>query len=589
MKKSILLLSGVLMSINLFAQLTVSTTPENRKALLEEFTGIYCTFCPDGHLRAQTLKNQNGSNFWIMNIHVGGYAAPSAGDPDFRTPFGTAISGQSVLTGYPAGTINRHVFSGLGQSTGTAMGRGNWSSATTQIRALSAYVNVAVEAQVDDQTRQLRVITKYYYTGNGAAANKLNVALLQNNVEGPQTGGTANPTAIMENGKYRHQHMLRHLLTGQWGVDVPSTTAGSTDTDTFYYTIPASLNSIAYELGNLEVVAFIAEGQQEVINVSGADVTVVNHAVALDGGLLQMEAIDDVCPGSSSASPWVKLKNNGGTALTSVELTYSANGGTASTYNWTGNLGYSQVAYVNLPTLNFNAVASNTYNVAITSVNGSADPVATNNSVSDAFNLATETTKSNITIKITLDGYGAETSWTLKNSAGTTVAQNPTYTSLNNTSTNPQADINLTLPNDCYTFQINDSYGDGLCCGYGNGSYAIWADGVLIPGMTGSQFTSSDVKKFNVNASATAVEEAVVNNLRMFPNPTSSELNLNFENTVNEAVLRVSDLQGRIVLSQNINNVNFHKMDVSQLANGLYTLTINADGKITTEKFSVMK
>jgi hypothetical protein len=222
-------------------------------------------------------------------------------------------------------------------------------------------------------------------------------------------------------------------------------------------------------------------------------------------------------------------------------------------------------------------------------VNGSADPVATNNSTSDAFNLATETTKSNITIKITLDGYGGETSWTLKNSAGVTVSSNPTYTSLNNTSTNPQADINLTLPNDCYTFQINDSYGDGMCCGYGNGSYAVWADGVLIPGMTGAQFTSSDKKKFAVNASATAVEEAVVNNLRMFPNPTSSEVNLNFENTVNEAVIRVSDIQGRIVLSQNLSNVNFHKMDVSQLANGLYTVTINADGKITTEKLSVLK
>jgi hypothetical protein len=222
-------------------------------------------------------------------------------------------------------------------------------------------------------------------------------------------------------------------------------------------------------------------------------------------------------------------------------------------------------------------------------VNGSADPVATNNSTSDAFNLATETTKSNITIKITLDGYGGETSWTLKNSAGVTVAQNPTYTSLQNNSTNPQPDINLTLPNDCYTFKIDDSFGDGMCCGYGNGSYAVWADGVLIPGMTGGQFTSSDNKKFAVNASATAVEEAVVNNLRMFPNPTSSEVNLNFENTVNEAVIRVSDIQGRIVISQNISNVNFHKMDVSQLANGLYTVSINADGKITTEKLSVLK
>ena len=30
----------------------------------------------------------------------------------FNTSFGAAIAGQSGLSGYPAGTVNRHVFSG---------------------------------------------------------------------------------------------------------------------------------------------------------------------------------------------------------------------------------------------------------------------------------------------------------------------------------------------------------------------------------------------------------------------------------------------------------------------------------------------
>ena len=37
-------------------QTIVSTTPENKNAILEEFTGIYCVFCPDGHLIANNLK-----------------------------------------------------------------------------------------------------------------------------------------------------------------------------------------------------------------------------------------------------------------------------------------------------------------------------------------------------------------------------------------------------------------------------------------------------------------------------------------------------------------------------------------------------
>jgi hypothetical protein len=588
MKKSILLLSGLFMSLYSFAQLQVSTTPENKKALLEEFTGIKCTFCPDGHLRAQNIKNTHGANFWVINIHVGSFAVPSAGEPDFRTPFGTGISGQTGLTGYPAGTVNRQLFSGLSQGSGTAMGRTNWANATNQVRNQPAYVNIAVEAEVDDQTRQLRVITKYYYTDSSSLpTNKLNIALLQNNFEGPQTGMSANPGSIMPNGKYKHMHFLRHMLTGQWGVDITNTSMGSTATDTFYYTVPAALNGVAYELGNLEVVAFIAEGQQEVINVNGANVTVVNPAVALDGNLMQVENILFEC---GTISPWVKLKNNGGTALTSVEFTYSANGGTPAIYTWNGNLAYSQVAYITLPALSYTAASSNNYSVSITAVNGGADPITTNNSASDAFNQATETTKSNITIKITLDGYGSETSWALRNSAGTTVSSGGPYTDAGSNGAFAQPDINLTLPNDCYTFQINDSYGDGLCCTYGNGGYEIWADGVLIPGMSGSTFTSTDIKKFAVNASApTAIEEAVENTFRLFPNPTGNEFNVSFQNTVSEGIIRVTDLQGRVVLSDVINNVDFHKMDVSQLANGMYIVVINADGKTTNEKLSVLK
>ena len=44
-------------SLKTQAQTIVSTTPENKNAILEEFTGIYCVYCPDGHLIANNLKD----------------------------------------------------------------------------------------------------------------------------------------------------------------------------------------------------------------------------------------------------------------------------------------------------------------------------------------------------------------------------------------------------------------------------------------------------------------------------------------------------------------------------------------------------
>ena len=41
------------------AQVNVSTTPENRNAVIEEWTGIYCTFCPLGHAAVQEAIENN--------------------------------------------------------------------------------------------------------------------------------------------------------------------------------------------------------------------------------------------------------------------------------------------------------------------------------------------------------------------------------------------------------------------------------------------------------------------------------------------------------------------------------------------------
>ncbi len=593
MKRITLLLVGTLLSMSSFAQLQVSTTAENRRALLEEFTGINCVFCPAGHVIASNLKNTHSSNFYVMNVHVGSFANPNSGQPDFRTSFGTSLTGQAGVTGYPAGTVNRRVFSGLGQTAGgTAMGRGNWTNATTQIRQVSAYVNIAVEAEVDEQTRQLRVITQYYYTDDsGLPTNKLNVALLQNGVEGPQTGGSNyNASNIMPNGKYVHNHTLRHFLTGQWGVDITNTTQGSTATDTFYYTIPASLSGIPYDLSNLEVVAFIAEGQQEIINVGGAGVSVTNHANSLDAVLMELPTINDQCPGVVNQTMWVKVKNMGANTITALDFDITANGNSVSTYNWTGSMPYGQVLYINIPSFTFTANTSTNLVVNIDAVNAVVDDVTTNNSATRSFGTATTVNTTDITIKITLDRYGDETSWTLKNSAGVNVGVSPTYTSATANGAYPQPDINLTLPNDCYTFEILDSYGDGMCCAYGNGKYEIWADGVLIPGMSGANFTSSDIKKLTIDAIITTVEEVEeLNTVRIFPNPAHSEFVLEFGQQVENGLINIIDLQGRIVRSENVAGVDFHKITVSNLPNGLYMVEIQADGQRIIEKLSVLK
>ncbi|WP_203295826.1 Omp28-related outer membrane protein [Luteirhabdus pelagi] len=397
-KKLLFSLSVIMVGAAATAQTIVNTDPENKKVILEEFTGINCVFCPQGHAIAQGIQDNNPGNVFLINVHVGGFATPNAGQPDFRTPFGSALASQSNLAGYPAGTVNRHEFPGLQQNgTGTAMGRGNWAQAANQVLGESSYVNVGVEADLDVQSRELTVHVEVYYTGDSPqSTNKLNIALLQNNTLGPQTGGNMGD-------EYVHMHRLVHFLTGQWGEDITTTTNGSFIDETYTYTIPEDYNDIPVNLGNLELVAYVAEGQQEVISGNGAYPTLINFEFQDDAALANVSEILDQC--ATSITPEVTIANNGENNLTSVDIEYSINGGTAQNYSWTGDLSSFETETVELPEISYTLQASNTLTITFSSDDNSA-----NNTSDIAFDEAVESISS-LSLEVNTDNWGEECTW----------------------------------------------------------------------------------------------------------------------------------------------------------------------------------
>ncbi len=256
MKKMFTTLFLVLTSLfAIQSQTLVTTQPLNKNAVLEEYTGIHCQYCPEGHaISASILANHPGRAV-VVAIHQGSYAIPGAGEPDYRTPFGDLLASQSGLTGYPSGTVNRHVFSG----TNTALGRGDWTANSELILQQPSPVNVGIATSYNAATRELTVNVELYYTANSATtSNFINVALIQNHVFGPQTAGGAG-------NNYEHMEMLRYFITGQWGDEVTTTTQGSLVEKSYVYTIPAAYNSIPCVVENCDIAVYVAQGHQEIL------------------------------------------------------------------------------------------------------------------------------------------------------------------------------------------------------------------------------------------------------------------------------------------------------------------------------------
>lgn len=384
MKKLLFLASLFGCSTVALAQLPVSTATENKNAVLEEFTGIYCTFCPDGHLKAQQFADANPGDVVLINIHAGGYANPNGSDPDFRTPWGAAIDGQSGLAGYPAGTMNRRVFTGHQQASGTAQSRGSWATTGAIVIGEGSYANIAMEATLDFGTGVLTVDVETYFTGVAPAGmSKLNVAVLQSNIEGPQTGMAANPAQVLPNGMYSHNHMLRELLTGQWGVDVP-TTQGVVNSYSYTWTVPNDINGVPVSLADLEVVSFLAETQQGIVTGTEGPIT-FNLPPGMS--LADMEAVGTMtapagyCTGS--IVPEFTVQNNEAFAVDSVEASYSLNGGTPVTM-WVTNVAANGTKVATFPSATLSP-GENAFNFAVSvkGVSKYVDVVSNNNANGD--------------------------------------------------------------------------------------------------------------------------------------------------------------------------------------------------------------
>ncbi|NLJ82799.1 MAG: Omp28-related outer membrane protein [Bacteroidales bacterium] len=238
----------------------VSQTPQNRAIVLEEYTGINCGWCPDGHKMGDELRAKFPDKVYQINIHAGGYAANT-----YTTPEGTALNTAFGITGYPTGVVSRELVN-VGGKMMYALSRGVWENVATQIMEHKAYANVASKSTIDKSSRKLSCSVQVYFTDSSEAdpeeGNSINIAIVQDNIWGTQDGGSTLYPAMWDDAtkKYKHNHMLRAFITGAAGEAIPDNAKGTLYKKTFEYTIPETISNEAVVLDDLEIIVFVTQG-----------------------------------------------------------------------------------------------------------------------------------------------------------------------------------------------------------------------------------------------------------------------------------------------------------------------------------------
>jgi len=270
--------------------------------------------------------------------------------------------------------------------------------------------------------------------------------------------------------------------------------------------------------------------------------------------------------------PAIEITNLGTEELTSLNIIYKVNEEPEQTFNWSGNVLYSESSVIELPLLEMSGLNSGTFTASLANPNGQIDEYVFNNILSSEIASA-ENVSSPVTLVLKLDDYPEQTSWEVLNSNGTILYSGGDYTDPNVFVTEA---FDL-IDTDCYSFKIYDSEGNGLA---GTGLYKLMYGTTVF--RQGKQYGYMDEVQFGIGL--TDVQEEVLEaSISVYPNPSSNEITIK---TTNEGYLEILNTQGQIVLNQIISSKT-SQIDISSLSSGLYFVRFDGKNGIEIRKIIV--
>lgn len=445
MKNLYLLFVTAILTCNFsIAQYQVSTDVQPKNILLEEFTGINCGNCPSAHKIAANLLLAQENTFYSIAIHSGYYASPFSDQPDFRTPEGEELDATFASgSGYPCGMINRHTFAG----TSPIMSRSNWTLCAKEIHQENAPVNLYVTSTYSAADAQLTVHVEGYYTADvDTQQNLLTVALTQNNIRGPQSGGGVGSD-------YLHQHMLRDYLTPLWGDTISDCTEGSFFTKDYTYAVPENINDVAVDPAELEVIVFVANDKTDVLNVTGVKPVCEGLELPLAA---EISAYRIPVQGTYGFNFYeLYLRNKSNEPLTSALFDITVNGTTIQS-SWEGEIAPLTTSYIKIAIDQSPLIeSSNDYSIHLTELNGE---YYNGNTIEGTFSAPAKTTPLTY-IELRTDLYADENTWRIIDADGNIVYNfGPYETSLQKVY-NEVAELES---DKTYCFEVTDAWANGV-------------------------------------------------------------------------------------------------------------------------------
>lgn len=235
------------------------SAPDNsnqRFVILEEFTGHYCTACPDGTREIVRLDNKYKDTLIPVGIHSGTFAKPRSLNgkysTDFRVDGGNTYLNIFNVANYPSGIVSR--------INANASGLATWEQDIVSNKNKTVLASLQLKNNSDSINNNIRTAIEINWKSNLSVNYNLQVFLLEDNIVDWQLDNG------VEDSTYNHRHVLRKVVNSTFGTELSSAENGKTVKYEFIY--PYEVN---WKFEDLEVMAFIFERNQNSLDVLQAN------------------------------------------------------------------------------------------------------------------------------------------------------------------------------------------------------------------------------------------------------------------------------------------------------------------------------
>ena len=147
--------------------------------------------------------------------------------------------------------------------------------------------------------------------------------------------------------------------------------------------------------------------------------------------------------------------------------------------------------------------------------------------------------------------------------------------------------VSLPAGEECYSFELYDSYGDGMQYGAatsasGEFGFEIVSNGAAITTVAVGDFGESNATDAALRTDAgSGISDLDLANINVYPNPAADVVNISMENVSSEASVTIMDLQGRILATQSASSTNGTQVitfATEGFAKGTYVVSVRANG-----------